>query len=428
MDRNTARSVLLAQKAEIEKKYQNRDYIQREAYVTGEQLLKSGLIIVVLGVRRCGKSTLCLQLLRDKKYAYVNFDDERFYGVSTGDLDTILELLYEVYGDFEHLLLDEAQNVPGWELFVNRLQRQGLKILVTGSNAKLLGKELATHLTGRHVSLELFPFSYAEFLQYRKTDQKERPQIAEDLGKSKNELKEYMEKGGFPEAYLFPDPARYLRDLYDSIVSKDIVGRHKIRNTNTLREIVTYMVSNYASPLTYKKIKNVFEIKSKHTIKNYAAYAEESYLVIQLPNFSYKIKEQIRMPRKTYAIDTGLIKAIGITSTENTGRLMENIAAIELMRRKGEAGTELYYWKDYAGNETDFITKKGTKVTEIIQVCHNLSDEKTKKREIKGLIAASKDLRCDELMIITWDEEGVEEHAGKKVKMVPMWKWLMEEM
>ncbi|MBN2013951.1 MAG: ATP-binding protein [Candidatus Altiarchaeota archaeon] len=423
MDKNTLRATIISQKKETKKILKQEKIIERELQKETEKQLKNNLIKITTGVRRCGKSTLALQTLQDKEHAYINFDDERLYKITTKDLDTILETLYEVYGNFKYLLLDEIQNIPGWELYANRLQRQGLNLIVTGSNAKLLSKELATHLTGRHITLELYPFSFREYLSYHKiSPQKEDLQIAEGIGKIKKHLRDYIEKGGFPETYKIKDNTRYLKDLYNSIINQDIISRYNIKYANTLREIISYTISNYASPITYKKIKNIFDIKSQHTIKNYLYYAEESYLITQSLQYTHKIKEQTRLPKKIYAIDTGLIKAIGFKASENTGRLMENLIAIELQRKKTQNPLlEIYHWRDYQKREVDFAVKEGLKVKELIQACYDIEDPKTKEREEKALIKAGKELRCKNLKIITWDHE----ETGR-IEYIPLWKWLLQ--
>ena len=427
MDKESIRSVIESQKKEIKRALGAR-LVKRESAGYLKGFLESDLIKVIIGVRRCGKSTLALQALEGKKYAYVNFDDERFLNVKASDLDPVLEALYETYGDFEYLLLDEVQNVVGWELFVSRLRREGINLIVTGSSARLLSAELATHLTGRHISFELFPFSFKEFLEHRNPDFKQTGLVtAEDTGKIKKLLAEYLAAGGFPESYASSDPNKYLRDLYNSILTRDVLGRHGIRHVNTLTDIVSFLVSSFSSPMSYAKTKKAFDLKSIHTVKNYFSYAEESYLIFSLQPFSFKVKEQVRMPRKTYVVDTGLITAIGFPGSENRGRLMENAVFSELMRRKSfNSLMRLNFFRDYQGREVDFVVRDGLKITELIQACYDATDQKTRKRETDSLLKASEELKCRKLTILTWDHECEETHGRKKISFTPVWKWMLE--
>ena len=421
------KQIIIDQKNELKDYALNEKLIQREALKIHGDHIKSPLIKVIQGIRRCGKSTLSYQLLKSENFAYVNFDDERLALLETNDLNKVLECLYEIYGKFKFILLDEIQNVDGWELFVNRLKRQGLNLIVTGSNAKLLSKELATHLTGRHISMELFPFSFREFLDYHGLKFNLKELTTKDKGLIKNKFNEYIIKGGFPEILKGNiSPEQYLRSLYSTILTKDVVLRNRIKYVKTLKDISSYFMSNYSCQISFNKIKNIFNLKSIHTAMNYVSFLEEAYLFFFLKRLSYKYKESLIANRKNYVIDTGLINSLSVKSSRDIGKLYENLVAIELLRRSSLDGQEIYYWYDAQKREVDFVVKEGLKIKQLIQVCCNISEIGTKKREVGALLKAGKELRCNSLLIITDDLENEERVVGKKIKQVPLWKWLME--
>ena len=428
MDAEQIKSVVVDQKEEAERVFSRERIIEREFIGNWRSAAETGQIKVVTGVRRSGKSTFALQLLSGKTYGYINFDDERLVGLKTADLNTVLQAFYQLFGDIKFVFLDEVQNVDGWELFASRLKRTGFNVFVTGSNARLLSKELATHLTGRHIPIEIFPFSFREFLTFDdfKIDKKALYSTKQRAFLLKK-LQEYLEVGGFPEALKDREDARtYLSTLYSMILTRDVVGRQKIKYIKTIREISNYLVSNFARPITFNKIKDIFNLKSAHTSKNYVSYLEEAYLIFLVDKFSFKHKEVLASPKKVYVADTGIINAMAFKSGRNAGRLMENLVFIELMRKKStDTFLEIYYWKDYAGKEVDFIIKRGLEIEQLIQVCYNVEDPDTKEREVKALVKASKELKCKNLLVITWDYEGKEEIKKRKIKFIPLWKWLL---
>ncbi len=421
--------IIREQRQELLDKLGREVLIQRSAFPQAQPLLSSSQIKVITGIRRCGKSIFSAQLLAGKKYGYVNFDDEKLSDLHVQELDEILKAVYEIYGRIDFLLLDEIQNVTRWELFANRLQRQGLNLVITGSNAKLLSRELATHLTGRHIAIELFPFSFEEFLRYKKIEP--HGETTKNVGLIKGALHSYVEVGGFPEALKEPDPLLYVKNVYSTILLKDILLRHKIRYTRTFRELADYVLTNFAREVSFNKLKHIFKLGSDHTTKNYLSFLEESYLVFLIEKFSYKKKESIIENRKVYVIDTGLIKAVSFRFQEDFSHLYENVVAVELLRRKAQdPQQEVYYWKNSLQEEVDFIVKEGIKVTQLIQVCYDLSLIKTKEREFRALLKASKELHCQNLLVITSDEEGVETlnwfGITRKIRCIPLWKWLLK--
>jgi hypothetical protein len=420
MERHIIKQILLEQKEEIGGASKER-IIDRGVMSEAKNAFSSDLIKVVMGVRRCGKSTLSHQFLKDKSYGYVNFDDERLIGVSSKDLNDFLEVLEEINPGFKYLLLDEVQNVEGWELFVNRLKRKSYDLVITGSNSNLLSKELATHLTGRYFNLELFPFSFKEFLSFKNvTISKDDFYKTRKRANFKRFLEQYLDIGGMPEVYKLKAHKGYLRELFDKIISQDIINRYGIKYVKTLKELALYAISNFSSSLTYHKVKNVFDIKSVHTIKNYLNYLEEAYLIFQVNPFSFKVKEQIKQARKVYCIDTGLINSFVPKTTPDYGKLIENLVFLELKRRQKEV-----YFYTQPNYEVDFLIKEGLKIKQLIQVCFSLADNDTKKREIRALQKASDKLKCDNLVIITWDQEGSEAKDSKEIRFIPLWKWLL---
>lgn len=422
MEKQQLKSVLLEQKVEIIELLRT-ETIQRDQEIEARATLKNHLVKVLIGVRRCGKSFLAHQILQGKEYGYVNFDDERFIGVKADDLNDFLEVITEISSNAKYLLLDEVQNIEGWELFANRLKRSGYNLVITGSNAKLLSQELATHLTGRHVSLELFPFSFGEFLK-----RKGLQFSAADLYLTKNRavvkktLEEYLQQGGFPELFSVENKKQYLRDLYDKIISRDIMPRHKVRFGKELKELAVYLFSNFGTRFTYRKLKNVFEIKSSHTVKNYVNYLGEAYLIFELLPFSFKLKQQLNSARKIYCIDNGLINAISFQNSPASGRMIENLVFLDLKRKN----KELYFYLNESGGEVDFLIRENKKIAQLIQVCFDLKNIETKERELSSLVKSSKELNCNKLVVITWDEDGEEFYKDKKIELIPLWKWLLE--
>jgi len=404
MDTKEIKSIIIDQKEELDDLFAKEKIITRE--VSSEKLLKFlkyPNILAILGIRRSGKSVLSAILLKNQKYGYINFNDERLAGLQADNLNKILQAFYELYGkDLDHILLDEIQNIPGWELFANRLRRTK-KLIITGSNANLLSGELATHLTGRYIDFSLYPFSFREFLRLQEQEVKD-PDLYSTKQKAeiKSFLENYLSQGGFPEVYKFGKPI--LKRIYSDIINKDIILRYKIRHKNTFKQLAKYLVSNYAQEITFRKLKNIAVIKDVHTIKNYVDYLASAYLIILLERFSFKLKQQMIAPKKIYCIDNGIANAVSFRFSEDQGRAMENLVAVELYRQSSYAdeGFEIYYWKDHIGREVDFLIKQGQKITQLIQVCYNLSeakisssaynlnDEQTKTREINLCLKPAK--------------------------------------
>lgn len=294
--------------------------------------------------------------------------------------------------------------------------------MLTGSNSRLLSREMATHLTGRFVPYNLYTFSFSEFLNARNVQINDAIRTT-DRGIILHLLDEYQKLGGYPEIiinHLYPKD--YLNILFSSIIFKDVVKRYNVRYSQSLYKLALLLISNYAGEYSYTKLTNLIQIGSVHTIQNYIAYLEEAYLVFSVKRFSFKPKEQLKAPAKIYVYDTGLAVSLRLTLTPDSGKLMENRVAIELIRYQ----KEIYYYKDSDGSEVDFIIKDGLELTELIQVCYDISDAKTKNREVKALLKAGKQLHIDRLTVITWDHEEKVTIENNMIQYVPLWKWLLE--
>lgn len=414
------RLVVREQQAEANK-IQQEPWVERSILKKSQELLDTKWIKVVVGVRRSGKSIFSHQLLKDKKYGYINFDDERFIGLSANDLDKILQFLLECVPNIDILFFDEVQNTEGWELFVNRLQRQGYNLVITGSNSKLLSKELATHLTGRYTHIELFPFSFEEFLRAKNFEWTS-PCFHKTAEKALlySLLNEYLYKGGFPELVMEGYDADYLRELYDKIVSKDIANRYRIRFTESLREIAIYCHASLGEHVTFQKVKNLFSFNSLHTVKNHFQYLDEGYLVFLLEAFDPKYIEQSKQPRKIYTVDNGLSAAINPKFHENKRKALENLVFQELCRRK-----ENFSHHDKTGMEVSFVVHTQKEPNSIIHVVWSLHELRTYKKIQKALVKASENLRCKNCTVITWEDEVTEELCGLSINVIPIWKWLL---
>ena len=385
--------------------------------------LKSNMAQVVIGVRRCGKSTLCEMFLKQKgvDFAYVNFDDDRLGNMESNDLDRLLEALYMTYGEFEYLFLDEIQNIEGWPLFVNRLLRQKLHILITGSNSKLLSNELSTHLTGRNNKVELYPFSFSEYCAMKKVDATSLSTKAKAL--RKGALHEYLQQGGFPELFNESNRRGYINGLLDAIIRNDIAKRFKVRNVEALRRISAYLADNYCQEFVAKTVGELFGV-SNHTAENYYSYLKEAFLLVGVNKFSYKSKDRVRN-EKVYVVDTAFVtERKDNFSLENIGWKLENIVCVELLRRYRPVYCDVFYYKD-ATSQVDFVIAKDGNVQELIQVSYDISTEKTRNREIRGLKNASKKLYCNNLTLITFEEHETIEEDGCTINVIPATEWLL---
>ena len=385
----------------------------------------SDMAQVVTGVRRCGKSTLCYNVLRKNPelFAYVNFDDERFEEMTSKELNSVLEVLHKIYGDFKLLFLDEIQNVKSWHLFINRILRQGIRVILTGSNAKLLSGELASHLTGRHEKIELFPFSFADYCRFKAVDMDSPTTKAEAF--RRRAFDEYLQQGGFPELLHKKNKKGYVNNLVNNILKRDIEQRHRIKYVRAFESLANHLLNISPAVVVEKQLAKLFGFKSHHTVENYISYLKEAYLLLSISRYSSKSKLRVRAD-KVYPIDVALMDGREDAMVgENLGWRLETVVLIELLRRNKAIGRDIYYFKNADGYEADFVVCKGTKVEEIYQVCYDLSKEKIRAREIRGLLSASKQTNCGNLFLITDTERDEIEMEGRQIKIIPAYHWLI---
>jgi len=411
------KDILLAQKQELEGRFRE-PYIEREVH---SDKLDYPLIKVIIGPRRAGKSSFALHFLnKQKKFGYVNFDDEQLIEIK--EYDAILEAMNTVYDNPTYVLFDEIQNLPKWELFVNRLQRRGINLILTGSNSNLLSRELATHLTGRHLLISIFPFSFKEYLSRNKA--------ALTSHQTQEQLEAFLITGGYPEPLIKNmDYRDYLSTLFNSIIYKDIIKRYKIRFPQGVENIAYYLLSNIANEYSYTNLSKMTQIKSVHTLQKYLSYLEEAFIFFSVKRFSNKLKEQITFNQKIYCIDNGFINAKAFKITPDRGKLYENIVAQELKKKEMDNKLRFFYWKNSQQEEVDFVIQEDMKVKQLIQVCYNLNNIDTKSREVRVLLKAGKELKCDNLLVINQEYTGEEDvewfGIKRKVKFIPLWKWLL---
>ncbi|AFV24144.1 putative ATPase [Methanolobus psychrophilus R15] len=398
-----------------------KDLIKRELLHEIKEK-RSDLIIIVAGLRRVGKSTLMNEIRKDHLHEsyFVNFDDERFFDFTIEDFQIMQELLIELYGERDIYFFDEIQNIPGWERFVRRLHDSGKKVYVTGSNASMLSREMGTHLTGRHLSYSLYPYSFREFLYFKKYDLPV-PEVLTTVEKGtiKRHFNEYIEAGGIPEFVKNRDEL-YVKTLYENIIYRDIIARYNLKDEKALKTTAYFAASNIAKEISYNNVRKLTGLSSATTIKEYFEYLENSYLAYLVPRFSTSLKTQVYSNKKIYFVDTAIAKILGFRTSEDYGRILENIVFMELKRRK----LEIYYHRE--NKECDFVIRTGYNITEAIQVTQSLENQDTRKREIEGLFDALETYNLIEGLILTDDTEDKIEIDGKQITVKPIWKWMLE--
>jgi uncharacterized protein len=401
------------------------------------RLMGSRQVVIVTGARRSGKSVLMRQAagalavdgISWENMLFVNLEDSRFPMLNV----RLLDRLFETYLEFLkpqgeiYVFLDEIQEVQEWEKWVRSMHElRKAKMVVSGSNAHLLSRELGTLLTGRHLDLTVFPLSFQEFLAFNGVTAEGKLALIAKRIEIRSLLRKYLESGGFPEVALAEQKKEILLSYFEDLVHKDLVRRFRIRKPQELTALVKFYLSNTASMVTFSSIEKFLQI-SADTVEKFSGYLEQAYLVFFLKRFSFKVREQEKSPRKAYAIDTGLSNAVGFRFSDNLGRLAENVVFLELKRRQVmEPDFELFYWKDIQHREVDFVVKKGTKIYQLIQVCWTLTDHRTKERELRGLAKAMEEFKTNRAIIITEDEEGEEAVAGETIAVIPLWKWLLD--
>ena len=401
--RTVMKTTILNQRAERDELL-SRPYQQRHTKYDADELLQNPLIKLITGPRRVGKSVFALLMLQGKNFAYLNFDDNQL--LEKWDEDIAMSALDDVYPDYDFMLLDEIQNLPDWDLWVSKLYRQGKNLIITGSNANMLSSEMATVLTGRYLQIEMLPFSLDETMRWKNISPDREEQAAQAIVLADD----YMRNGGYPETI----PARgitknYLSTLFDSILLKDVAQRHNVRNTTDLYNLATYLLSNFCNPISANELAGELGMSSVATTKKFCDYLNEPYLFFYLPRFNNKLKLMNKAPKKVYVVDNGFVQSTAFNLSENLGRLLENQVFVELLRRGYIPGQTLFYYRTRNDKEIDFVTRKGTKVEQLIQVCYDMTSEKTRKRELDALVEAAEELHCDNLLVITNTQQvGVE--------------------
>ncbi len=422
---------------EIVKDFQERnipEIIEREAeYPTGTPLKRA---VVFVGPRRCGKTYSMFQLMKKllkvgvqkKNMLYVNFEDSRLSGAKLDDLNGLLEAFFEIYPENKtrksYFFLDEIQTIERWEMFARRLiDSENVQLFITGSSSKLMSKEIATSMRGRSLTYRVFPFSFREFLSANGIKYGKYLSGAEKA-KLLNRLREYMEYGGYPETIVYKEEReRILSEIMDVTIYRDIVERYKVKNPKILRVFFAALFNSkeFSVHKFFNFLKSQGMKISKNSLYNYLEYFRDSLIVYPLRKFSYSYKEAESSIPKIYFVDNGLLRLQGI---RENGRLMENLVFTELERKWGN---RIFYYKSLDGKEVDFLIKEGAKIRQLIQACYDISDFNTKERELGALLKASEELKCKNLLVITWDYEGSEKKGGKKIVYVPLWKWLLEK-
>jgi len=401
-------------------------------------------IVTFTGVRRAGKTFLLYFIakkliekeFKKEEILYINFEHELISEKTTAkDVRKFFEVHSELYKEeIKFILFDEIQKVKNWQSLVRRLYDEGkYHIFITGSSSELRPKELASMLRGRTINYTIFPLSFSEFLRFKNYAFDEKKIVLETYkGRFLRILKEYVQFGGFPDVVLSEssfEKEKLISSYFDTILLRDIIEKHNIRNSRLLEMFIKYLISissfYFSATKTENYFKSIGEKCSKATLLDFFDYAEKSFLLFKTEIFSPKIKERKQYPVKVYCIDNGFINFINPRFSEDFGRLMENLVAVQLLRMKENKALDIFYWRDSTNGEVDFVVKEGLRVKQLIQVTYASARDEIKEREIKSLIKASDLLKCKDLLIITWDYEGEEKFKGKKIKFLPLWKWLL---
>jgi predicted AAA+ superfamily ATPase len=379
-----------------------------------KKALHSSLVKVITGPRRAGKSTLAFQVLAGTRFGYLNFEDEALPRDVTGD--AILESIDAVYGKTDFLFFDEIQNYSHWESFANKLHRRGHNLILTGSNSHLLSRELGSALTGRHLSFELLPFSFQEL------------SLSQKMTSPSTLFDRCLTWGGFPEVALgHTEPAAYLRTLFDSIVLRDIVTRHRIRASTEIRDLLMLLMNNAACRFSARSLERSLGSLSTATIQKFIGYCREAYLIQDLEPYFFKPKLRLKSDRKVYAFDNGFISTQSQPVTSNTSRLLENIVFVELVRRGFKPNVDLFYYQTRSGFEVDFLLRQGPRNLELLQVTQQLSTLKTREREARALCQAADELKVKKLTVVTLNTDEMFLEKGQKIHAVPCRTWLSQE-
>lgn len=378
--------------------------------------IKQERILAITGIRRCGKSTLLRQFagLLNDDFHYLNFDDERLIAFTVGDFDSLMQI-FQGRAAARTLLFDEIQNVPGWERFARRAHDEGFKLMITGSNARLLSQELGTHLTGRCAQLSLTPFSFREYLDFVGVDWKKRT----TSGKAAilRSFRDYLKTGGFP-GYLKDRDIDLLQQVYEDILYRDIVARHGVRDLRAFSQTAHYLLSVAGSELNYNKLKTYLGIPSANTVRQFVGYLESACLIHEIRRFDWSLKRQYISGRKVYASDNGLQSAIAFQSSPDHGRMLESLIFQELKRRH----SDVWFYREKT--ECDFVVFDKDRKPSLYQVCYTLTAE-NREREWRGLLDAAEKLGLKKGTVITLSDDGTDREQGLAISIQSAWRWLL---
>ena len=413
------KTILLSQRKERDDLLA-QNYIYRHTTLNTDDLLSSHLIKLITGPRRVGKSTQALLMLRNKNFAYLNFDKQEL--LDNWNADLVMRLLDEVYPNYKYLLLDEVQNLQHWDIWVAELFRQGKNLIITGSNANMFSSEMATVLTGKYLPIEMLPFSLAEFFEWHHLD------INDILPEQRNEATvledDYLRLGGYPETVAARSLATgYLSTLFDSIIWKDVVKRHKIRNTEDINNMALYLLTNFCNPFSANDIADALNIKSVNTTQKFMAYLHEPFLFYYLPRYNNKLKLMTKAPRKIYVVDNGFLAAKAFSTSDNLGRLLENQIFVNLLRKGYDPEKSMFYYRTRNDKEIDFVLRENNRVKHLVQVSYEMISDKTIRRECSALVEAAQELRCNDLYVLTYNETQTIEWDGYTIHVLPVMEW-----
>lgn len=410
------KTIILNQRRERDE-LMSRPYLMRRSNQDTDLLLSSSLIKLITGPRRVGKSTQALLMLRDKNFAYLNFDNYSL--LDAWDANLVMRMLDDVYPGYEYILLDEVQNLDGWDLWVSELYRLGKNLVITGSNARMLSSEMATVLTGKYLQLEMLPFSLEEFFDWNKLDL--HCLNPEDKTNSLVLADDYLRNGGYPEVVASRQMTRsYLDTLFDSIVWKDVAIRHNVRNVTDLNNLAMYLVSNFCNPVSANDLTTELGFSSVNTTRKYMDYLHEPYLFYYLSRYNNKLKLMKKAPRKVYVVDNGFVTSKAFSLSDNLGRLLENQVFIELVRRGYDVERTMFYYRSRNDKEVDFVLRKEAHIERLVQVCYDMSNPKTEKREVDSIVECAGELKCSNLVIVTNNDKRTIEKDGYKIDVVPI--------
>ncbi len=402
--------------------------VKRHITIDIKNTLELKQIKDVIGVRRSGKTTILYQIIKileeknisPKNIVFLNFDDTEIH---VAPFDEIIKSIEKINPEVNYIFLDEIQQKEGWERWMRTLYdtNKFKQLFISGSSASLLSKDIGRVLTGRHITFTVFPFSFKEYLVFLGWDDFSKDFLEYNKNKILHHLTTYITGGGFPEIIGKDEYQRkiILTNIYNDILARDISARYNVSYDIT-RKISYHLLSNNSKEFSYRSIANAVDV-SVETVEKYLEYLKESFIVLTLNVFSYKTKVQFKQNKKSYSIDTGLRNAVSFRFTKDLGRLAENIVFLELLRR----GKDVFFWKDKKNHEVDFVIKEGLKPANLIQVCWDIKKEKTKKREIEGLLSAMDTFNIKEGIILTEDYEEITRHNKKAIKYMPIWKWLL---